>query len=322
MSVDCIASRPPRAGRLRAAPVVMALSLALAACLRSGETAVAAPAPLTKTPDGRALQVTFSDDFDSFRRWSNGKGVWRTTFRDGKDVFSKTQNDEFHLRTLKWNKELQLYVDPDMRGHLGKHSDDEPGGPRFGERPLGLNPFAVRNGTLEISARRAPVEVADQLGGFQYTSGLITTQPSFNQTYGYFEMRAKLPRGKGVWPAFWLLPHDLDWPPEIDVMESIGDPSKVFVNAHSKVDKVGGVELRVSPDEFHTFAVSWDRENLIWFIDGREVSRRRTPPDMHKPMYMLANVAIGGDWAGQPDASTPFPATLSIDYIRAYRFAR
>jgi beta-glucanase (GH16 family) len=287
-----------------AAVAAVTLALGLAACLvRAGPTAAAAP--LAKSPDGRPLTLTFSDDFNSFRRWSNGKGVWRTTFRDGKS------DDQYGLRTLKWNKELELYVDPDMRAYGQEKAP-----------ALGLNPFRTQDGVLEISARPAPPELDGRLGGFRYISGLISSQPTFSQTYGYFEMRAKLPRGKGVWPAFWMLPADLDWPPEIDIMESVGDPSAVYVTAHSKVDKTPGQKVTVSPDAFHTYAVSWDPRQLIWFVDGKEVKRQPTPADMNKPMYMLANIALGGDWAGTPDASTPFPARMSIDYIRAYRFAR
>jgi beta-glucanase (GH16 family) len=251
------------------------------------------------------LVVTFDDEFSHFDRWRDGKGVWRTTFRDGK------ADDEYEVRTLRWNKELELYVDPETRPHAV--------GPGPG---LGINPFTVSDGALTITTDRAPADLVPQLGGFRYVSGLISTQPSFSQTYGYFEMRAKLPRGKGIWPAFWLLPTDFDWPPEIDVMESIGDPSKVYVTAHSKTVKDGGLEVTVSPDDFHTYAVSWDQDKLVWFVDGREVKRLATPADMHKPMYLLANVAVGGDWAGTPDATTPFPTRYVIDYIRAYRFAR
>ncbi|RAK58379.1 hypothetical protein DJ021_00415 [Phenylobacterium hankyongense] len=302
----------------RSALAATALALGLAACLRAGPPAAAATAPLAKSPDGRPLAVTFADDFDSFRPWVGGKGVWRTTYRDGRD----DHGDDFNLRTLKWNKELELYVDPQMRGHHGPHGDHEgSGNGQADEKPLGLNPFAARGGVLQITAQPVSPQLADRLGGFRYTSGLISSQPSFTQTYGYFEMRAKLPRGKGVWPAFWLLPADLEWPPEIDVMESVGDPAKVYVTAHSKTVKAEGTAVDVSPDAFHTYAVSWDRDQLIWFVDGREVKRQPTPPDMHKPMYLLANLALGGDWAGQPDATTPFPAQLSIDYIRAYRFA-
>jgi beta-glucanase (GH16 family) len=295
-----------RAGRSparRAALATAAAALALAACSRAG-AAAPATGPLAQTPDGRPIALAFADEFDTFRPYRDGAGVWRTTFRKG-----PADDDDLNVRTLKPNHELQLYVDPDMRGLGGK------GGP-----PLGLNPFAVRSGVLEVAARPAPPQLEARLGGYRYISGLITTQPSFAQTYGYFEMRARLPRGKGVWPAFWLLPADLSWPPEIDVMESIGDPSKVYATLHSKVVKAEGAEVRITPDEFHTFSVSWDRDQVIWFIDGREVKREPTPADMHKPMYMLANVALGGGWAGAPDQTTPFPARMQIDYIRAYRF--
>lgn len=295
------------------------LAIAATACAQAVSQAKPAPGPLTATPDGRPLQLTFADEFDSFRPFRNGQGVWRTTFRDGRD----DRGDDYNLRHLKWNKEVQLYVDPDMRAHHGKHGDLEPPGHRIADdRPLGLNPFRIADGKLDIRFDKAPAALAPSLGGFQYTSGLITTQPSFSQQYGYFEMRAKLPRGKGIWPAFWLLPADLSWPPEIDVMESVGDSSKVYAVYHSNAAKIEGREFTVTPDDFHVYAVSWDRDHVAWFIDGREVRREKTPADMHKPMYMLANIASGGDWAGAPDATTPLPATLTIDYIRAYRFAR
>jgi len=284
--------RAGRGGKLAA----LGLALALTACLKGPSTAAAATAPLSRSPDGRPLTVTFSDDFDSFRRWSGGKGVWRTTYKDGKAA------DEIDIRTLKNNKEVELYVDPEF-AHLG------------------LDPFRVRGGVLEIRAEPAPLEARASLHGYRYVSGLITTQPSFSQTYGYFEMRAKLPAGKGAWPAFWLLPQDFSWPPEVDVMESVGDSSKYYVTYHSNAAKDSGTEVPISPGEFHTFAVSWDAKQVVWFVDGREVKRLPTPADMHKPMFMVANLALGGDWAGYPDATTPFPVTFSIDYIRAYRFA-
>ncbi|MFC3069480.1 glycoside hydrolase family 16 protein [Phenylobacterium soli] len=286
-----------RAGKGGGAVAALVLALALGACLRGPSEASAAPGPLKTSPDGRPLALTFDDEFNSFRRFPGPGGVWRTTFKDGR------AGDEFELRTLKGNKEVQLYVDPEFQR-------------------LGLNPFRVANGMLEIAATPAPAGAAAGLRGYRYVSGLISTQPAFAQTYGYFEMRAKLPRGKGVWPAFWLLPADLSWPPEVDIMESVGDPSKYYVTYHSAAAKDSGTEVPISPDTFHTFAVSWDSKDVAWFVDGREVKRLPTPADMHKPMFMVANVALGGDWAGYPDATTPFPAKLTIDYIRAYRFAR
>jgi len=287
---------------LRILPRVPLLLAAIAGALAFGLSSSTAQEEtrLRATPDGRALEPTFSEDFDTFRPWRGRSGTWRTTFGDGTHL-------GLDRRSLPPNGELQLYVDQDIMGTRGS---------------LGLNPFSLRDGVLEITAVPTPSELRPLLNNYAYMSGVITTQPSFSQTYGYFEMRAKLPRGKGLWPAFWLLPMDQSWPPEIDVMESIGDPSQVFVTTHSKMTKAPGFERRIAPDEFHTFAVSWDERDVIWYIDGEEAGRHATPADMHKPMFMLANLAVGGNWPGRPDANTRFPATYEIDYIRAYRFAR
>jgi beta-glucanase (GH16 family) len=150
---------------------------------------------------------------------------------------------------------------------------------------------------------------------------MISSQPSFWQTYGYFEMRAKIPSGRGLWPAFWLLPKDQSWPPEIDVMESVGDASHIYATVHSTVQPAAGIEARISPDSFHTFAVSWDPDQIVWYVDDRRIGAAHTPADVHKPMYMIANLAVGGNWPGSPDATTVFPAEMTIDYIRAYKFA-
>ena len=287
----------PNFGRIRLVLSALAGALLIAA---PSSSPAQDEAPLRATPDGRPLQLVFSDEFNTFRPWTGRSGTWRTVYGDGSHL-------GLDRRSLPTNGELQLYVDPDISGPRGS---------------LGLNPFSLRNGVLSITAVPTPPEIKPILNNYGYMSGLITTQPSFAQTYGYFEMRARLPRGKGLWPAFWLLPLDQSWPPEIDVMESIGNPSQVFVTTHSKASKQEGFERRISPDEFHTFAVSWDPMNVIWYIDGREAGRHATPADMHKPMFMLANLAVGGQWPGAPDASTRFPATYEIDFIRAYRFAR
>jgi beta-glucanase (GH16 family) len=246
--------------------------------------------PLQTTPDGRPLSLVFSDDFQIFRPWTGREGIWRATLGDGsqfsRDRCSRSVDDE-----------IGQYVDAG-----------------------GFDPFFIDEGVLEITAQPTPPNARGGIESYPYVSGLISTQPSFSQTYGYFEMRGELPQGKGLWPAFWMLPKDGSWPPELDVVESIGDPSHVYMTAHGKRGKSLGAEARITPHVFHTFAVSWDRQDLIWYIDGGEVGRVPTPEDMHKPMYMLANLSVGGSWPGAPDASTCFPAKLTIDYIRAYRF--
>jgi beta-glucanase (GH16 family) len=186
---------------------------------------------------------------------------------------------------------------------------------------IGLDPFRSDGEHLDILAWPTPPALRARLDRQPYVSGVISSQPSFAQLYGYFEMRAKLPPGKGLWPAFWLLPKDGSWPPEIDVLEAVSDPTHIYSTVHSTTKPATGVEVRVASDVFHTFAVSWDKSRVEWFVDNRSIGAVPTPADMHKPMYMVANLAVGGDWPGAPDKTTVFPATLSIDFIRAYRFA-
>lgn len=267
--------------------------------------ALAQNAPLTRAPDGRPLVLSFSDDFDSLRRIRRGApvagAVWRTTFGDG------SKND-IDARTIRNNKELELYVDPEMTDSEG--------------RLVGVTPFEVHDGVLDLIARPTPEALRSKLGGYGYLSGMISSQPALAQTYGYFEARVKLPAGKGLWPAVWMLPSDLSWPPEIDIMESIGNPMTAFMTVHSATVKPQGLEVHPSSTGFHTYAVEWDAQQVIFYLDGVETQRSPTPADMHKPMYILANLALGGDWAGAPDGATRFPAKFSIDYIRAYRFAK
>jgi beta-glucanase (GH16 family) len=281
---------------------LMALTAALLAA-GCAPPARADGAPLTKAPDGRALAMTFSDDFKSLSRVIGGAGstggTWRTQLKEG-------SHGGIQNRTLDGNKELQVYVEPEMPG---------PGG-----RPLGINPFAVHDGQLDLIAQPASPEVQSVIGGRPYTSGMVSSQPSFSQTYGYFEAEVKLPKGKGLWPAVWMLPADLGWPPEIDIMESIGNPLQAFMTVHSHPVPTKGVEVHPTSAGFHTYAVAWDAKQVVFYLDGVETQRMETPSDMHRPMYVMANLALGGDWAGTPDQTTAFPAKFSIKFIRAYRF--
>ncbi len=182
--------------------------------------------------------------------------------------------------------------------------------------------FKVTNGKLQISARRTPGAIHNN-EVFDYSSGLISSHKSFTTQYGRFEIRAKMPRGQGLWPAFWLLPITTEWPPEIDVFEALGhEPDIVHMHAHWEE---GGKhrdsgETYQGPDftqEFHTFAVEWSPEKIVWLVDGvkRHELAGKSP---NEPMYLLANMAVGGNYPGSPDASTPFPASFDIDYIRVY----
>jgi beta-glucanase (GH16 family) len=177
--------------------------------------------------------------------------------------------------------------------------------------------FDIQDGVLRIRADQRSME------GKNYTSGLIETRLSYLQTYGYFEMRAKMPEGQGLWPAFWLLP-DEDWPPEIDVLEYLGhDVDTIYMSNHWSdtenwhLSETTGYSGPDFSQDFHTFAIEWNPGEIIWFVDGVERHRTTTGvPDM--PMFIIANLAIGGQWPGSPDSTTPFPSYLEIDYIRLY----
>ena len=253
--------------------------------------------------DRSQYSPTFTDEFDALSldlEDGQSKGVWRTNFGYG----------GVHSRTLVNNGELQVYADRLFSG--------------TGSTSLKLDPFRIADGKLDIVAEPLNEDLRRLTWGLSYSSGLLTTKASFSQTYGLFEIRAKLPKGKGLWPAFWLLPENRAWPPELDVLEVLGDNMrKLYVSWHSNV---GGkhtadskaIEVPDMSAEFHTYSVVWEKDTLMWFFDDVQVASRSTPEDFHLPMYMLINLAVGGGWPGSPDKTTQFPAKYTIDWVRAY----
>lgn len=191
--------------------------------------------------------------------------------------------------------------------------------------------ISLSNGILNLRADKQTVTAANGKT-YHYTSGMISSGPSsqgsaakFTFTYGYMEMRARIPAGQGLWPAFWTLPADLSWPPEIDVFEILGNDPAV-INMHYHYSTAGGGDGDTGStwtgDDFaagwHTYAVDWEPGSLTWYVDGvarRHYTNANVPS---QPMYLLANLAVGGNWPGSPNASTPFPSTFQIDYIRVW----
>jgi beta-glucanase (GH16 family) len=194
----------------------------------------------------------------------------------------------------------------------------------------GNSPFDVQDGILTISAERSDVLYRDPKGSYKYTSGVITTYHEFSQLYGYFEIRAQVSNSAGTLPAFWLLPTDNSWPPELDVMEIIGsDPTTLYTTVHSQVDgatKIDGSHFQTSAStqisdastSFHTYGVDWQADTITWYVDGKKFAQVATPSDMHKAMYLIANLNVGGNWEGRPADDQNFSASFKIDYIRAY----
>jgi beta-glucanase (GH16 family) len=168
----------------------------------------------------------------------------------------------------------------------------------------------------------------------------LITKNKFSAQYGRFEARIKIPYGQGIWPAFWMLGTDIDnvgWPRcgEIDIMENIGrEPSITHGTIHGPgYSGGGGLGSSYSlpnnqrfADSFHTFAVEWEPNVLRFYCDGI-LYKTRTPADLpagktwvyNHPFFILMNLAVGGDWPGSPDATTVFPQTMLVDYVRVYQ---
>jgi hypothetical protein len=181
--------------------------------------------------------------------------------------------------------------------------------------------FEVRDGVLRIRAEERQVE--DR----KYASGIITTEDRFEQRFGRFVVRAKAPAGNALWPAFWLMPASGDYLPEIDVFEILGQtPHTVYLTSHwrgESGDRTYQTRSFTGPDfsrDFHVFAVDWTQNEIIWLVDGIERARE-TRGVPHEKMFMLLNLAVGGAWPGYPDATTPFPSYLEVDFVLAYAWA-
>jgi beta-glucanase (GH16 family) len=173
-----------------------------------------------------------------------------------------------------------------------------------------------------------------------YTSARLKTQGKFSQAYGRFEARIKIPRGQGIWPAFWMLGDDIEkvqWPTcgEIDIMENIGkEPALVHGTIHGPgYSGAAGVGSPFAlptnqpfADDFHIYAVEWEPQAIRFYVDDH-LYATRTPADLPKgtkwvydhAFFLLLNVAVGGGWPGSPDATTMFPQTMLVDFVRVYK---
>lgn len=190
----------------------------------------------------------------------------------------------------------------------------------------------VQNGVLIITAKE------EQFNGSSYTSARLLTKGKFEQTYGRFEARIRLPYGKGIWPAFWLLGDDSNgteiWPQigEIDIMEYVGDePTKIFGTVHGpgysageSIGKSYELDRGRFDTDFHIFGIEWGPDYINYYVDN-VLYNQITPEDVtgewvfnRGPFYIILNVAVGGSLPGAPNAETVFPQTMLVDYVRVY----
>ncbi|MFE2634652.1 ricin-type beta-trefoil lectin domain protein [Streptomyces scopuliridis] len=273
-----------------------ALALLCCSSLAAAVPAAAAPVPEPTAAAVGAAAVTFSDDFNGAAGSAVDGGKWQIETGDNVN-----------------NHERQYYT-------------------------AGNNNAALDGqGNLVITARKDnPGNYQCWYGRCEYTSARLNTSGKFTSTYGRVEARMKVPRGQGMWPAFWMLGNDIGnvgWPNsgEIDIMENVGfEPGTVHGTLHGPgYSGSGGIGAgytlpngQAFADAFHTFAIDWSPNAITWSVDGN-VYQTRTPADLggrtwvfNKPFFIILNLAVGGYWPGDPDGNTPFPSQLVVDYVR------
>lgn len=265
----------------------------------------------------------------------------QTAARSGQAAAGTTDGDSLAGYRLVWADEFETDGPPDptkwaydthanaggwYNNELQYYAADRPENAR------------VEDGKLIIEARRERLESAADFGGQDYTSARLVTEGRASWTYGFFEVRAKIPCGKGTWPAIWMLSDGADaWPEdgEIDIMEHVGHDKgvvhgTVHTGAYNHVEnthKGGQTRVRDACDAFHNYQVLWTPETIRFGVDGRGYQEfpndGRGDPEtwpFDKPFHLILNIAVGGDWGGAEGVSQrSFPARMEVDHVRVFQ---
>ena len=287
---------------------------------------------------------TLEERFTDWTSADAGRGQWRRG----------AVTDQGHTVVSRNGAFTDTVIPPADMAPLWRWSTHFPWG-WFGERTLsgnmeaqyyvpvshGLDLHRVENGRLQLRARRATAEERARYNGLRWVSAMISSYRSFGQTYGLFRMRAKLPFGRGAWPAFWMLPntHPARWPPEIDIMEYVpvanrGNQADRYHIGWVEPDGRGGSRGTgrwLTPNrgdlsrDVHDWAMLWTPSAMTFYLDERPLFETPTPPTLHEEMFLIANLAVGGngsapgaDWTPQPDDTTPPWMVMEIESIEAY----
>lgn len=237
--------------------------------------------------------------------------VWNDEFNDGQIdpenwTWETGDGTDYGLPKGWGNNELQIYTTHDENARVGLDG--------------------------EVSAL---IITAVQHGPNDYTSAKLTTQGLFSMRFGRVDVRAKLPKGQGIWPAIWMLGDNRDivgWPGcgEIDIMEMLGhEPDKIYGTVHyvdgdNRKGENQGVFETSGPDfsqAYHVFTLEWTPETMVFKVDDEKYHEVQIEDDMKeflRSFYLILNVAVGGYWPGYPDATTSFPQSMYIDYVRVF----
>jgi len=272
----------------------------------------------------------------------------RTVFAWGPEVFNKIvtaarpSSEPAAAWTLVWSDEFSEH---DGSAPNPRNWTFDTGGNGWGNHELQYytarspDNVVIQDGKLRIRALRETYAGPDAVTR-PFTSARLLSQGRFALTYGRFEARIKIPYGMGLWPAFWMLGSNIKevgWPDcgEIDILENIGkEPSTVHGTIHgpgySQSAGIGASYTlpgnRRFADGFHVFAAEWEPGAVRFYVDDA-LYKTTTPADLppgktwvfDHPFFLILNVAVGGDWPGNPDSSTVFPQIMDVDYVRVYQ---
>ena len=267
---------------------------------------------------GRFIRLSKQITIESGEPATAGEGYMTPLSYDGMNLFWNDEFDGFFVNQGDWNYEIGNGC-PNLCG--------------WGNNELQYykaENSQVSNGALTIEAR------AENVQSNQYTSTRMTTQGKVAFKYGRVDVRAQLPTGKGLWPAIWMLGTNITsvgWPTcgELDIMEMVGGnggEKTTHGTAHWNLNgqaSAGGSKtlLEGLDQEFHVYSIIWDENSIQWLLDDVPYYNLDiTGSDkeaFHKPFFMILNVAVGGNWPGNPNAETEFPTSMKVDYVRVFQ---
>lgn len=251
-----------------------------------------------------------------------GEGTTADRLLQDYSLVFKDEFDGAMLDTAKWNTAYLWGPDYVINDELQYYVDI------LGNPDFGFDPFVLTGDTVEITARRTPQDMLSASNDQAWQSGVLTSRDKFDFTFGYAEIRAKLPTGKGLWSGFWMLPADfVELKPELYIMENRGDNTSAVYHRYNFTDNDG--EYQISDllkstgtalnEEFHTYGVHWEPGRLRFFVDGEPQHTIEHDFISYQSMYLILDLAVGGWFAEAPNDSTVFPAALEIDYLRVYQ---
>lgn len=279
-------------------PIIIAsLFASMILVTQCGQPSVDSPNRGPYVPEG--YELTFSDEFDSFALDQNGDGdtTWAPWFVGWDVHYLRGNSDDCY-----------------------KAWEDYVGG---GTEPLGVRLHEAKDGVLFMYGYETPEDKLANVDSLAWIGAMISANRSHSQTYGYFEFRARFAMGKGAHWAFWLVADDDVWPPELDMLEAVGhhehqvNMAGIWGEGGNTKGNFGMVD-NVDWREWHVYGALWRPSGVEWFIDGEP--KKTLFNITNKPMYFMATLEMGSHWTGDPDDTTPWPATCELDYVRMYRY--